>query len=198
MTKDEYLKNLGTALSASLSGEEVADILRDYEEYFDEGQRQDQPEKEIAERLGSPWDVAKQIIAETYIDRANEQPSAKNIFRAHGAVKVFSIAAFLLSFPLMFLAAGAIIALILLFLLLIACSLAFFTGVLFLMGAVPTSATALAIVIAVCFVFASITVLLLIIAVIRRFLRWMGELFAKAAGKQKPAAPIGEGAPDHA
>lgn len=64
MTKLEYLKQLEDALKNRMSRKDIDDIIRDYAEYFAEGQRQGKSEFETARGLGTPQEVAEQIVSE--------------------------------------------------------------------------------------------------------------------------------------
>lgn len=65
MSRYEYLKTLESYLRLSLSRGEINDILRDYGEYFNEGENQGKSEWEIIAKLGDPKEVAQQIICES-------------------------------------------------------------------------------------------------------------------------------------
>lgn len=64
MTKLEYLKQLEDALKNRMNRKDIDDIIRDYAEYFAEGQRQGKSEFETARGLGTPQEVAEQIVSE--------------------------------------------------------------------------------------------------------------------------------------
>ena len=66
MSRYEYLKTLERHLRLSLSRGEINDILRDYGEYFTEGENQGKSEWEIIANLGDPKEVAQQIISESH------------------------------------------------------------------------------------------------------------------------------------
>lgn len=66
MSRYEYLKTLESHLKLSLSRSEINDILRDYGEYFTEGENQGKSEWEIIAKLGDPKEVAQQIISESH------------------------------------------------------------------------------------------------------------------------------------
>ena len=66
MSRYEYLKTLENHLRLSLSRSEINDILRDYGEYFNEGENQGKSEWEIIAKLGDPKEVARQIISESH------------------------------------------------------------------------------------------------------------------------------------
>jgi len=65
-----------------LPKEEVADILGDFEEYFEVGNERGRTVEEIEQSLGNPKTLARQIKAESYIRKAEESSSAVNITRA--------------------------------------------------------------------------------------------------------------------
>ncbi len=65
MNRLDYLAKLEKKLKTQLSKKEVNDIIRDYAEYFEEGKRQGKTDEEIAAALGSPEQVAEQILSES-------------------------------------------------------------------------------------------------------------------------------------
>lgn len=86
MSRYEYLKTLENHLKLSLSKNEINDILRDYGEYFTEGENQGKTEWEIIAKLGDPKEVAQQIISESH--KGNEKGSKTLILaRIAGALK---------------------------------------------------------------------------------------------------------------
>ena len=185
MTRNEYLKALAGSLNGHISKEEISDILRDYREFFEDGALQDEEEWQTAARLGDPKEVAAQIVAEAYIGQAQEKPTMKNLFKAQGAVKVYSTAAFVASIPLMLAVAGLALTMFAMFLGLIIFAVSIFTVILMTVTALPKSAMLLAGVAGAGALFASITILLLVIMMVHRFVRWMGSLFAKVITKKK-------------
>lgn len=72
MSRYEYLKTLESHLRLSLSKSEINDILRDYGEYFTEGENQGKSEWEIIAKLGDPKEVAQQIISESRKDEVKK------------------------------------------------------------------------------------------------------------------------------
>lgn len=180
MTKNEYLKTLAGNLNGHLTKEEIGDILRDYQEFFEDGAIQNEEEAQIAERLGDPKEVAVQIVAESYIDQAQAVPTVRNLFKARAAVKAFSAMAFVLSIPLSMGVTALTVVLAAAFLALVAASLVIFSGLLMFLGSLPPSAAGLAAAVALAALFASAAVLLLAVMMVRGFVRWMTGLFAKA------------------
>ncbi len=179
MTKNEYLKTLAGNLNGHLTKEEIGDILRDYQEFFEDGAIQNEEEAQIAERLGDPKEVAVQIVAESYIDQAQAVPTVRNLFKARAAVKAFSAMAFVLSIPLIMGVTALTVVLAAAFLALVAASLVIFSGLLMFLGSLPPSAAGLAAAVALAALF-SAAVLLLAVMMVRGFVRWMTGLFAKA------------------
>lgn len=185
MTRNEYLKALAGSLNGHISKEEISDILRDYREFFEDGALQNEEEWETAARLGDPKGVAAQIVAEAYIGQAQEKPTVKNLFKAQGAVKVYSTVAFIASIPLMLAIAALALTMFVMFLALIVCAVGIFTAVLMTSAALPQSALLLAGVAGAGALFASITILLLIIMMVRSFVKWISSVFARVITKRK-------------
>ncbi|WP_066073885.1 DUF1700 domain-containing protein [Neobacillus soli] len=81
MTKEQFLKQLDSALSR-LSTVERQDILQDYIEHFDIGLEEGKTEVQIAASLGSPNQIAKELLASYHLEKVETTASAGNIFRA--------------------------------------------------------------------------------------------------------------------
>lgn len=64
MNKKEFLEILKDYLSKNFSENEVNDILRDYEEYFIDGEIEGKSDLEIISSLGSPKSIAIDLVAE--------------------------------------------------------------------------------------------------------------------------------------
>ncbi len=78
-------KHFMDILSASLKGiprEEKFDIINDFEEHFSIGKENGRSEEELAESLGDPKLIARQMNASSLIKKAEETTSASNIARA--------------------------------------------------------------------------------------------------------------------
>ena len=54
MNRSEYIAQLTAALRGKLAVNEIEDIVRDYQEFFDEGVRQGKSEQQVAAELGNP------------------------------------------------------------------------------------------------------------------------------------------------
>lgn len=81
MKKQDYLYELEQRL-APLSPNERADILRDIEEYFNEGAQRGLTEEEIARKLGSPKKMADTILAEAKIKQIEQASTFSQKFSA--------------------------------------------------------------------------------------------------------------------
>lgn len=81
MTRDEFIKNLRGSLKR-LPPEEIEDIVYDYEEHFQIGLSKGKTEEEISKELGDPKVIAKMYNVSSKIDKAENNPSTKNILKA--------------------------------------------------------------------------------------------------------------------
>lgn len=77
MNRSEYIAQLTAALRGKLAFDEIEDIVRDYQEFFDEGVRQGKSEEQVAAELGNPRDVAQQILSEERETPLRAQPPVK-------------------------------------------------------------------------------------------------------------------------
>ncbi|WP_346935200.1 DUF1700 domain-containing protein [Clostridium sp.] len=64
MTKNDFLDILRDYLKGAFSELEINDILRDYEEFFLNGELQGKSDEEIIKTLGSPKSIAKELTEE--------------------------------------------------------------------------------------------------------------------------------------
>lgn len=80
MNKEQFLDTLNTSLKP-LSPSERADILRDYEEYFNVGFQEGKSESEISEELGSPYKIAKELLATYHIEKEDYRAPADYTLR---------------------------------------------------------------------------------------------------------------------
>ena len=91
MNRSEYIAQLTAALRGKLTFDEIEDIVRDYQEFFDEGVRQGKSEEQVAAELGNPRDVAQQILSEERETPSSGTASSEGGFRdsfTRGAEKV--------------------------------------------------------------------------------------------------------------
>ncbi|MFD1174459.1 DUF1700 domain-containing protein [Oceanobacillus picturae] len=85
MSKEAFMKKLEKAL-VKLPVAERQDILEDFHEHFHVGMQEGKDEAEIAAALGSPNQIAKELLATHYLDRVGEESNVGNVFRAVWAV----------------------------------------------------------------------------------------------------------------
>lgn len=85
MNRDKFLEILSKELS-DIHEDDKMDILFDYNEHFSIGIQAGRTEEEIAESLGEPRTIAKQIKADYKINKAENTASTGNVFRAVFAV----------------------------------------------------------------------------------------------------------------
>lgn len=104
MTKNEFIQTLKESLGNIPKGEKN-DILYDYEEHFQIGFQNGKTEEEISSQLGNPRVIAKSYTASATVERAVENSTSKNVWKA-----VF--AAITLSFFNLIVVLGPFIALI--------------------------------------------------------------------------------------
>ncbi|HHY73442.1 MAG TPA: DUF1700 domain-containing protein [Bacillus bacterium] len=81
MNKNEFLKKLDLHLN-KLSAEERQDILQDFEEHFTIGLEEGKTEEEISASLGSPNQIAKEILTTYHLEKVESHATIGNIFRA--------------------------------------------------------------------------------------------------------------------
>lgn len=81
MNEKQFLHELEDAIK-HLSAEERQDVLRDYAEHFTLGREEGKSEEEIADSLGSPKKIAKEILAVYQLELAEEKATTGNLLRA--------------------------------------------------------------------------------------------------------------------
>ncbi|CAM3892892.1 DUF1700 domain-containing protein [Cohnella lubricantis] len=81
MNREQFIDQLNRSLRR-LPNEERLDIVQDFQEHFDIGLEKGKTEEEIAASLGSPAQIAKELLAVHYLDKAEAKTSAGNLFRA--------------------------------------------------------------------------------------------------------------------
>ncbi len=89
MKKEDFLEILRDYLKKGFSEDEVMDILRDYEEYFVDGIIEGKSEMEIISSLGSPKEIANELLAESNIKNESKIKGKADSFfiEAKGKVK---------------------------------------------------------------------------------------------------------------
>jgi len=85
MNKNIFFMELQHLLK-KLPEEDIQDIMRDYEEYFLIGMKEGKTEDEIITKLGSPKQVAKEILANYQMDLLEKEPSPTNMLKATWAI----------------------------------------------------------------------------------------------------------------
>jgi len=84
-TEAEYIRILKSRLEGTLPADELADILSDYSEHFRMGKANGRLEEELFRSLGSPEDVAREIRATHFVNKAESNKSCGNLLHAIGA-----------------------------------------------------------------------------------------------------------------
>lgn len=79
--KNEFLIELNRHLKR-VPEQDRQDMLADFKEHFQLGEADGRTYKELAEELGNPREIAKDLIADYSITKAEEDQSFSNIFRA--------------------------------------------------------------------------------------------------------------------
>ncbi len=105
MTKLDYLSSLERYLKRQIPEEEIYEIMRDYAEYFEDGKNQGKTEDEISAGLGSPYEVAQQILTEEKGEKPQRRKNRAKIDYAKMTRKVkdLNIGGFFLLILLVFL-----------------------------------------------------------------------------------------------
>ncbi|MBZ2174021.1 DUF1700 domain-containing protein [Schnuerera sp. xch1] len=85
MNKEQFLKTLNSDLKR-LPSNEREDIIRDFEEHFLIGFKEGNSEEEISEALGSPKQVAKELLATYHLEKANESGKTREVLHATWAI----------------------------------------------------------------------------------------------------------------
>ncbi|WP_346961459.1 DUF1700 domain-containing protein [Clostridium sp.] len=80
MTKNDFLDILRDYLKGAFSELEINDILRDYEEFFLNGELQGKSDEEIIKTLGSPKSIAKELTEEMKV-QGKSTSSSNSEFR---------------------------------------------------------------------------------------------------------------------
>jgi uncharacterized membrane protein len=85
MNKGQFMEKLNDALKR-LPSSEREDIVQDFEEHFAIALSEGKTEDEITASLGSPQQIAKEMIVTYRLEQVEETTSTGNIFRAVWAV----------------------------------------------------------------------------------------------------------------
>ncbi|MGN1401957.1 MAG: HAAS signaling domain-containing protein [Bacillus sp. (in: firmicutes)] len=84
MNKKQFLTTLEQEIQ-SLPIEEQEEILYDYNEYFTIGESEGKTEEEIADGLGTPKSIAKEIKLTSSLEQMEKNPGVRNTFHVIGA-----------------------------------------------------------------------------------------------------------------
>lgn len=85
MSKKQFLSILEKSLKG-ISLKEREDIIQDFEEHFAIGLEEGQSEEEISNALGSPQQIAKELLATYHLEKVEATATTGNIMRAVWAV----------------------------------------------------------------------------------------------------------------
>jgi uncharacterized membrane protein len=85
LNKNQFIKKLTKGIK-KLPKNEQQDIIQDFEEHFAAGMAEGKTETEIAAALGSPSQVAKELVANYRLERVQDTTNTGNILRAVWAV----------------------------------------------------------------------------------------------------------------
>ncbi|GAA0292802.1 putative membrane protein [Gracilibacillus halotolerans] len=85
MNKENFLKSLNNSLQR-LPSSEREDILQDFREHFDIGINEGKSEEEISKALGSPQQIAREMVVTYRLEQVEETTSTGNVLRAVWAV----------------------------------------------------------------------------------------------------------------
>lgn len=81
MTRNEFIRRLKAGLKG-LPAEEVADIVADYEEHFEAGAAEGRSEQEVAEALGNPARLARELRFEAGMRNWETERTPSSAFAA--------------------------------------------------------------------------------------------------------------------
>jgi len=79
MTRNEFLGQLRGGL-AGLRPQDLTDIIADYDAHFDEGLAHGRTEADIAQSLGDPKRLARELRAEAQVRAWEQKPTPANFF----------------------------------------------------------------------------------------------------------------------
>ncbi|UQZ46940.1 DUF1700 domain-containing protein [Bacillus sp. PK3-037] len=90
MNQEQFLQELSKALKP-LSEEERNEILLDFEEHITEGMKEGRPEANIIRELGSPKQIAKELVPDVTETAPAVQRPKKNLFQMACSAAAISI-----------------------------------------------------------------------------------------------------------
>lgn len=111
MTKREFLNRLYNHLNG-LDKNEIDSIMYDYEEHFEMATQDGKSEAQIAQELGAPERIAKEIKTTTIVKKAEVSPTSNNVMQAVMATLGLSILNLFFIIPVIFTYIGVLISII--------------------------------------------------------------------------------------
>ncbi|OEI75193.1 hypothetical protein BG616_13640 [Bacillus subtilis] len=90
MNQEQFLQELSKALQP-LSKEERNEVLFDFEEHITEGMKEGRPEADIIRELGSPKQIAKELVPDVTETAPAVQRPKKNLFQMACSAAAISI-----------------------------------------------------------------------------------------------------------
>lgn len=112
MTRAEFIARLRKGL-VGLSGQAADDIVADYEAHFDDGIAAGRTEEQVAQALGDPDRLARELKAEAGARAWNQQPTASNALGAVFGILGLGAIDILILLPLVLPVFGTILAFLL-------------------------------------------------------------------------------------
>ncbi|WP_047984962.1 HAAS signaling domain-containing protein [Ornithinibacillus californiensis] len=85
MNREQFLSKLNDSLKR-LPSSEREEILQDFREHFEIGMSEGKSEEDIASGLGSPQQIAKELVATYRLEQVGETANTGNVLRAVWAV----------------------------------------------------------------------------------------------------------------
>src|SRR5690606_35510729 len=97
MTKDDFLKSLGRELQ-KVPEHDRKEMLYDFEEHFEIALANGEKEENISRNLGNPKTIAKELLVDYRISKAETDHSVKNI--TYAVIATLSVSFFNIVFVL--------------------------------------------------------------------------------------------------
>ncbi|MBB5019678.1 putative membrane protein [Chitinivorax tropicus] len=100
MNKEQFLRALKRELSA-LPKADLGEIVADYEEYFHDGVASGRTEEEVANGLGDPKKIARELLAQVRIQAWQDNKSMGNLMRVVLAIAALGSLNLFLAIPML-------------------------------------------------------------------------------------------------
>lgn len=97
-TEEEFMATLKSRLGTRLPPEEVEDIATDFSEHFRMGRADGRTDADLCRSLGEAGDVARELVATHFVNKAGETKSARNF--THAVLATLGLGLFNLVFVL--------------------------------------------------------------------------------------------------